>query len=397
MENKSIKNESYTILDGKVHIFKRDGSPFWWAGIHHKGKYLRTSTKKKDKGGAEAIAQQWFFNIHSKILSGEISSPKHNFETVSKSALTHYQSLVDRKIRSETTLEGIKGVLNSRVLPFFKNYSVQDIDNTLWHKFKENIFEQFPQITRGSLHQYKNALRVVLNESYRLGHLKTLPIFKDEYGTRKSENARPWFTETEYLRLHTAIRNHAKKLEKIDKRQYEFALELYDFVIFSTNTGMRVGELQNCKISDVKIVVEKLTNKEILIIQNIKGKRGGGSCQSFYGAVKPFRSILQRRNIQDPSKCDEKLFLVHHRNMFNKILESSKLKYTNTEPKLKRDFISLRATYICFRLLNGAPIYEIANNCRTSVSVIQEHYAKRLGGQLMKNINRVQLTEGWDF
>ncbi len=84
-------------------------------------------------------------------------------------------------------------------------------------------------------------------------------------------------------------------------------------------------------------------------------------------------------------------------NMFNKILEVSKLKYTNTEPKLKRDFISLRATYICFRLLNGAPIYEIANNCRTSVSVIQEHYAKRLGGQLMKNINRVQLTEGWDF
>lgn len=397
MVNKSITNESYTILDGKVHIFQRVGSPYWWAGVHHKGKYIRSSTKKKDKGGAEAIAQQWFFNIHSKILSGEISSPKHKFETVSKSAVKHYQGLVDRNIRSEKTLDGINVVLKARVLPYFKNYSVQEVDNTLWHRFKDEMYEQFPQISRGSLHQYKNAIRVVLNEAYRLGYLKTLPVFKDEYGSRKSDNARPWFSQSEYLKLHTAIRNHAKKLEKIDKRQYQHALELYDYVLFSTNTGMRVGEIKNCKVSDVRVVTEKTTGKEILIINNIKGKRGAGSCQSFYGAVQPYKNILQRRNILEPAKCDDPLFLIHHRIMFNNILKKINLKETNTEPKVKRDFVSLRATYICFRLLNGAPIYEIANNCRTSVTMIQEHYGKRLGGQLMRNINKVQETEGWDY
>jgi hypothetical protein len=159
---------------------------------------------------------------------------------------------------------------------------------------------------------------------------------------------------------------------------------------------MRVGEMRNCKISDVKIVTEPLTNKEILVISNIEGKRGKGSCQSFYGAVAPFRRILERRGITEPSKCDENLFLIHHRVMFNEILKKKNLKVTKSKPPLKRDFVSLRSTYICFRLLNGVPIYEIANNCRTSVAVIQEHYAKPLGGVLMKNINRTNI-EGWDY
>ena len=91
---------------------------------------------------------------------------------------------------------------------------------------------------------------------------------------------------------------------------------------------------------------------------------------------------------------------MHHRVMFNKILEKANLKYSNTNPPIKRDFVSLRATYICFRLLNGAPIYEVANNCRTSVQVIEDAYAKRLSGDLLKNINRtvdVGKRLGWDY
>jgi hypothetical protein len=35
---------------------------------------------------------------------------------------------------------------------------------------------------------------------------------------------------------------------------------------------------------------------------------------------------------------------------------------SKTDLPAKRDSVSLRATYICFRLLNGVPIYEIASN-----------------------------------
>lgn len=396
--NDTNPSEKITILDDKVHVFMREGSPFWWCGFHFKGKYIRTSTKQKHLEAAKAFAKDWYFSKQTEIASGEIASPKHEFGKLAEEALANYKTMfVDRGQRSLKTYEGIEGILNSRVKDYFKKVAVQNIDNTAWHKYKEDMVALYPNIKRGTLHQYKNAIRMVLNYAYRQGILKQLPQFKDEYDTTKNTATRAWFTKDEYSKLHNSIRKHADYLETRDKLQHQHARELYDYVIFGTNTGMRVGELNACRFCDVRIVVEKLTDKKILVISNIKGKRGVGNCQSFYGAVDAFLRIVKRRGltIAQAKESTEKLFLVHHRVMFNNILEKKKLKMTNTNPPTKRDFVSLRSTYICFRLLHGAPIYEIANNCRTSVKMIQDHYAKHLGGQLMRNINRIKF-DSWE-
>ena len=336
-----------TILDGKVHVFMREGSPYWWVGFHYKGKYLRKTSKQSDLGAAKAFAKDWFFKKQTEIASGEISSPKYQFDAVEKLAIKHYNSLVERGLRSPKTLEGIQSILKTRVTPYFKKMSVSSIDNTAWKRFKDKMVEKYPKITRGTLHQYKNAVRTVLNEAFRQGYIKQLPVFKDEYNTKKNEMSRPWFNPSEYRRLHRSIAAHANYLKKIDKLQFQHAMELYDYVMIATNTGMRVGELRNCKISDIRVEVEKESGKEFLVIRNIVGKRGTGTCQSYYGAVQPYRRILERRNISKPNECEELLFLIHHRVMFNKILEKRGLKYSKTTPPAKRDFVSLRATYIC--------------------------------------------------
>ena len=390
--------QSVTILEDKVHVFMRSGSPFWWCGFHFKGKYIRASTKQKHLEAAKAFAKDWYFSKQTEIASGEISSPKHEFGKLADEALANYKSMfVDRGQRSLKTYEGIEGILNSRVKDYFKKVAVQNIDNTAWHKYKEDMVALYPSIKRGTLHQYKNAIRMVMNYAFRQGILKQLPQFKDEYDTKKNNSTRAWFNAHEYSKLHNTIRKHAEYLETRDKLLHQHARELYDYVIFGTNTGMRVGEMNACRFCDVKIVKEKTTDKRILVISNIKGKRGIGNCQSFYGAVAAYERILKRRGMTHAKAKDstEKLFLVHHRTMFNKILEKTNLKKTKTTPPTKRDFVSLRSTYICFRLLRGAPIYEIANNCRTSVAMIQEHYAKQLGGQLMRNINRLGF-EDWE-
>lgn len=390
---------SVTILDGKVHVFMRVGSPFYWCGFHFKGKYIRSSTKQKHLEAAKAFAKDWYFSKQTEIASGEIASPKHAFGKLAVEALANYKSMyVDRGQRSEKTYIGIEGILNSRVKDYFSKVAVQNIDNTAWHKYKEDMVALYPTIKRGTLHQYKNAIRMVLNYAFRQGILKSLPQFKDEYDTKKNTASRPWFTSAEYAKLHRAIDSHAKHFATRDKLQHKHALELYDYVIFGTNSGMRVGEMNACRFCDVRIVKEKATNKRVLIISNIRGKRGVGTCQSFYGAVAAFERIVKRKGLSLAKAKDstEKLFDVHHRVMFNTVLKKTKLKLTRTNPPTKRDFVSLRATYICFRLLNGAPIYEIANNCRTSVAMIQEHYAKHLGGQLLRNINKTNI-EGWDY
>ncbi|MCZ7656254.1 MAG: hypothetical protein M5R42_21320 [Rhodocyclaceae bacterium] len=44
----------------------------------------------------------------------------------------------------------------------------------------------------------------------------------------------------------------------------------------------------------------------------------------------------------------------------------------------KRTAYSLRHTYICMRLIEGADIYALAKNCRTSVEMIQKFYAAHI-------------------
>ena len=45
---------------------------------------------------------------------------------------------------------------------------------------------------------------------------------------------------------------------------------------------------------------------------------------------------------------------------------------------MSRTSYSLRHTYICFRLMEGADIYQIAKNCRTSVEMIEKFYAAHI-------------------
>lgn len=48
----------------------------------------------------------------------------------------------------------------------------------------------------------------------------------------------------------------------------------------------------------------------------------------------------------------------------------------------RRSAYSLRHTYICFRLMEGADIYQIAKNCRTSVEMIEKYYAAHLKNRI---------------
>ncbi len=57
------------------------------------------------------------------------------------------------------------------------------------------------------------------------------------------------------------------------------------------------------------------------------------------------------------------------RELFNTILGEAGLKFDRDGNK--RAAYSLRHTYICFRLIEGADIYQIAKNCRTSVEMIE--------------------------
>ena len=75
-----------------------------------------------------------------------------------------------------------------------------------------------------------------------------------------------------------------------------------------------------------------------------------------------------------------RVFPTFNRDAFNKILDEQNLKFDRDGKR--RTAYSLRHTYISTRLIEGASIHMIANNCRTSVQMIEEHYASHIKDRL---------------
>ena len=86
---------------------------------------------------------------------------------------------------------------------------------------------------------------------------------------------------------------------------------------------------------------------------------------------------MVKRNAPRPT---DRLFAVNQKKSFNGILEKAGLKLDREGNK--RTAYSLRHTYICLRLMEGADIYQIAKNCRTSVEMIEKYYAAHIKTRL---------------
>jgi integrase len=133
----------------------------------------------------------------------------------------------------------------------------------------------------------------------------------------------------------------------------------------------------------------------------VRGKRGTGYCKSMPGAVIPFERLRGRlrpvieenEDGEEPSgrsesaaaemvkpKPTDLLFDRSHRELLKTVLEEEKLKFDREGNR--RTAYSLRHTYICLRLMEGADIYQIAKNCRTSVEMIEKYYAIHLKNTL---------------
>jgi len=132
----------------------------------------------------------------------------------------------------------------------------------------------------------------------------------------------------------------------------------------------------------------KTTSETILLIA-VRGKRGVGYCKSMPNAVRPFTRLRDRKrlaptpenakNMALPQPTDL-IFPNTHHELFNIILDEKGLKFDREGQR--RTLYSLRHTYICFRLMEGADIYQIAKNCRTSVEMIEKYYASHIQNSL---------------
>ena len=237
-------------------------------------------------------------------------------------------------------------------------------------------------------------LRQVLNTALRHNWLSNLPDLSAPYKSQGKIEHRAWFSPEEYKRLYKATGAYARKPLR-DRFRWD-AEQVHDYVLFLVNTGLRPDEAKNLQHRDVAMVKDEATGELILEIE-VRGKRGTGYCKSMPGAVKTYQRLLNRpkwepegrkpsnkKAITEAAKAEPKhpnlpkptdpVFPGNHIKLFNKILRETELKF-DREGK-PRTAYSLRHTYICLRLMEGADIYQIAKNCRTSVEMIRKNITR---------------------
>lgn len=143
---------------------------------------------------------------------------------------------------------------------------------------------------------------------------------------------------------------------------------------------------------DVSIVKDDLGQTILEIV--VRGKRGVGYCKSMPGAVVPFKRLKARpRRVAAANDNGAKIPVESHlpqptdlifpkfqRELFRTILREEDL--TTDREGQPRTAYSFRHAYICLRLMEGADIYQIAKNCRTSVEMIEKYYASHIKTQL---------------
>jgi hypothetical protein len=84
--------ENHTILEGKVHVYRRHDSPIWQCSTDLKGKNWRVSTKEDSLARAKDWDEDWYFGLKDKGRRGELLAEK-TFKDAADQFTTEYEVL----------------------------------------------------------------------------------------------------------------------------------------------------------------------------------------------------------------------------------------------------------------------------------------------------------------
>ena len=362
--------EKHSLMGGELHVYKRPESAVWQCSTYLEGRNRRKSTKEGSLKLAKEVAEDWYLELKGKQRAGEIINER-TFREAADQFIKEYETITDGQ-RSEKWVEGHKARIKLHLKPFFGSYGLSQVTAGLVQDYRIDRHDNSHNgkaPAKSTMHDEIVTLRQVLKTAVRHGWLDHLPDLSTPYNTASKISHRAWFSEEEYRALYQATRARARK--PFHKRFKWNAEQIHDFVLFMANTGLRPDEAKQLQYRDVAIVDDEDTEEKILEIE-VRGKRGVGFCKSTRGAVRPFER-LKKRNDPEPTDL---LFPGNHIKMFNNILKETDLKFDRDGNR--RTAYSLRHTYICFRLMEGADIYQVAKNCRTSVEMIEKFYAAHI-------------------
>ena len=421
--------ERHEVIDGKVYVYRRENSRFWQCAAYIGGYNHRQSTGLDDLEQACAFAREWYDERAAEERLRErgvipprpgrrvaTSAPRRRRpgeKTLRDAAtmfLREYRALVAGE-RNPAYVASKESTLRVHVLPILGELPLSAVDGAAVQEYRIRrlspptrkaaalprdadgwIIGHRPRPwrrpARSTLHKEIVCLRQVLKTALRRGWIAALPDLSEPYRASAKVSHRAWFSHDEYRRLYEATRARARRPPR--ERWRGPCEDLHDYVLIMANTGLRPDEAARLEHRDVEVLEDADSGERILQVA-VRGKRGVGFCKSMPGAVGPYER-LRNRHAASPT---DTVFGATPRQLLNKVLRELDLK-TDREGRARTAY-SLRHTYICFRLMEGADIYQVAKNCRTSVEMIETYYAAHISSTLDAaaiNVRKPRRPEG---
>ena len=402
----------------KLSVFKIPASQFWQMRCWVAGRTHRRSTKTTSLRKAQSMARQFYEHLlhqHTPHQTAEPAfdrktervvliaacKPKFTFGAVAAQVFANEQARVQRGEFAMGSLQVLRNRLDAHILPQFAKLPIHSIDYSHLLAFSQHLSTS---LTTTTVSQYMAAVRKVFTHAVQTKIITATPEFPRIRVVSKPRSA---FTPTEYWQLlkharalvgkpHPHSQHYLRSNYKLRKGDMHMSRDMAWCIGFMVNSFIRPSDLRTLKHRHVEVVTQGATRYLRLTLPETK--RHAAPIVTLQPAVRIYQQICKQRSAHSLAGADDYLFLPQHRDrhyaltvlsvMFNWVLDDLNLKRSAHDTP--RSLYCLRHSAITFRLLYGSGIdlLTLARNARTSVEVINTHYASTVTGE--QNIRMLQ-------
>ena len=172
----------HELMDGRVHVYKRDNSRYWQCSAFINGRNHRISTKEESLAHAKDFAEDWFLDLKGKVRRGEVRGGGVTFDKAADQFLREFLALTAGE-RSPVYVQGHQDRLRVHLRPFFGKKGLSEITPGLVQEYRIHRMtsRKNPKTgepmrpARNTLHQEIVCLRQVLKCANRCGFRRSRP------------------------------------------------------------------------------------------------------------------------------------------------------------------------------------------------------------------------------
>ena len=369
--------------DGRLTVFRRAGIYYARLRLAGSHKYITRSLKTLNEQTAVDLGRRLLFQLEQRADQG--LPPKSKiFAAVIDDYIRHRE----RDHRHGGTSAGMLRQI-IRVSKFWREYAghlaVEAIHDKVMREFipwRRDYYASYKELPKNAK---LSPTDKTLQWDMMLG--KAIVRWAAEQGLRgkqpaitvtftpKKKRVRPAFELWEYRLLWRALCKRIKTAR--DKRTKASRELLRVYVMVLANSGIRTGEANKLKVTDVHSFVDDKLRKNFRLV--VRGKTGERDAIVRSVAAKRLDKYLAKRRTEEPGGL---LFVMPDGSSIVTLIDqlTSALKEAGIERNSfgeKYSVYSLRHFYAVNALRNGVGVFEVARNMGTSIQMIQEYYGKQ--------------------